>query len=934
MRRQSKHINKDLAGSLVFLAPTFGTFYRKNLLGFPQIHCLRRPFLCNNSSMSILPFTSSEATLESAGGKGLNLARLTRAGFAVPSGFIIPTDAYREFVSSNRWLATIQAVVENLSAEEAGALEKASMQIRVAFSAGKIPEGTESAIRSAYANFENQPVAVRSSATAEDLPDLSFAGQQDTYLNVIGVEQLLAAVINCWSSLWTARAIGYRSRNHITHEEAALAVVVQEMIQSEASGVLFTGNPLTGLRSESVIDATLGLGEALVSGQVEPDHYVVNVPDNQIVSKSLGEKKISTRGKSGGGVEVVEENAKAQQALSDEEILRVATVGQQIQREYNFPQDIEWAQADGKLYVLQSRAITSLFPLPEESFDPLILWFSFGAVQGLVGPMTPIGIDVVRQLFASAGKLFGAQINPNEENVLVPAGERLWIRISDVVRHPLGSRIIGGALNFVEPSAGKILRSLISDPRLGAGAGQIKLSTVRRLVYFAVPVLGRFARNMLQPQKARAEFDAAIESSLASIQIPAGTNRFERLLNIVTFMRERVGSVLQYLLPRFFSVFVPGLASLNLLNELTGDDRALALEVTRALPQNVTTEMDLMLWRTATEIRADTESANEFRSSDAPTLARRYLSGTLPSTAQTAIGCFMEKYGMRGTGEIDFGQPRWREDPTPIIQTLQSYLNIAEASAPDTLFTRGEQAALNAIEKIAAKARGESGGWLKEKMARGAARRVRLLMGARESPKFFAIRTMGVARQALLEVGEEFARAGTIERADDLVFLKLDELDSLAKNESRDWKALIAERRATYERELRRRQVPRVLVSDGRAFYEGLGSETDTGDTITGSPVSPGVAEGNVHIVFNPSGAQLIPGEILVCPGTDPAWTPLFMAAGGLITEVGGMMTHGSVVAREYGIPAVVGVHEATTRLKNGQRIRIDGTTGKIVVLE
>ena len=883
--------------------------------------------------MIILPFTSSEATLETAGGKGTNLARLTRAGFVVPRGFIIPTDAYRKYVNANRWLSTIQSVVENLSAEDASALERASAQIRVAFSAGKMPEETEASIRAAYADFEDKPVAVRSSATAEDLPDLSFAGQQDTYLNVVGIEQLLAAVINCWASLWTARAIGYRIRNHIKHEEAALAVIVQEMIQSEASGVLFTANPLTGLRNEAVIDATLGLGEALVSGQVEPDHYVVNVLNHQIVNKTLGAKKISTRGKTGGGVEVIEENAEARQALSDEEILNVAAIGQQIQKEYDFPQDIEWALADGKLYILQARAITSLFPVPEESFDPLIVWFSFGAVQGLVGPMTPIGIDVGRHIFAGAGKMFGAQIKANEENVLVPAGERLWIKISDVVRHPVGNRIIGGALNFIEPSAGKILKSLIADPRIGAGRGKMNFRTARRMAIFAIPVLGRFARNMLRPEKARADFDAAIESHLSAKQIATGKDRFERLMNVVTFMRERIGSVFQYLLPRFIPTFGPAIASLNLLNEITGDDRAQVLEVTRALPRNVTTEMDLALWKTATEIRVDAESANEFRSSDAPTLARRYLSGTLPSTAQTVIARFMEKYGMRGTGEIDFGQPRWREDPTPIMHTLQSYLNIDEASAPDALFAKGEQTAAKAVENIAAKARKQSVGWLKEKMARGAARRVRLLMGARESPKFFAIRTMGIARKALLEAGEEFAQTGTIERADDLVFLKLDELEVLAKNESRDWKALIAERRATYEREQRRRQVPRILVSDGRAFYEGLGSETDTSDVITGSPVSPGVAEGNVHIIFNPSGAQLAPGEILVCPGTDPAWTPLFMAAGGLITEVGGMMTHGSVVAREYGIPAVVGVHEATTRLKNGQRIRIDGTTGKIVVL-
>jgi pyruvate,water dikinase len=269
------------------------------------------------------------------------------------------------------------------------------------------------------------------------------------------------------------------------------------------------------------------------------------------------------------------------------------------------------------------------------------------------------------------------------------------------------------------------------------------------------------------------------------------------------------------------------------------------------------------------------------------------------------------------------------------MHTLQSYLHIDPESAPDVLFAKGEQAALEAIEQIASEVRNQSGGWLKEKLVRAAARRIRLLMGARESPKFFAVRTMGIARKALLEVGLEFVAAGVIDRADDLVFLRLAELDEMAQSTAaKDWKSLIAQRRAAYERENRRRQVPRVLVSDGRTFYEGLGAETDTGELITGRPVSAGVVEGLVHVVFDPRDTQLAPGEILVCPGTDPAWTPLFMAAGGLVMEVGGMMTHGSVVAREYGIPAVVGVHQATIRLKDGQRIRVDGTTGKIHLLD
>ena len=343
--------------------------------------------------------------------------------------------------------------------------------------------------------------------------------------------------------------------------------------------------------------------------------------------------------------------------------------------------------------------------------------------------------------------------------------------------------------------------------------------------------------------------------------------------------------------------------------------------------------MDLALWETANAIHRDAESDAAFREGDAPDLSSRYLNGTLPAAAQTALARFLQQYGMRGVGEIDLGQPRWREDPTPVIHTLQSYLRISPEAAPDVVFAKGQKAAEETIEKIAAMIRKQPGGWLKEKLARGAARRVRTLMGARESPKFGIIRVMGIARQALLESGKEFAAAGTIDRPGDLAFLTLPELTDLAHNQAHDWKTLVATRRATYERERRRRQVPRVLVSDGRAFYEGLGVASDNAETISGSPVSPGVVEGIVHVVFDPNATQLTPGEIMVCPGTDPAWTPLFMTAGGLVTEVGGMMTHGSVVAREYGIPAVVGVHQATQRLKDGQRIRLDGTTGKIVIL-
>jgi pyruvate,water dikinase len=895
------------------------------------------------SSLPVIPFNSPKATLETTGGKGLNLAHLTRAGFPVPPGFLVSTEAYRAFVRANRLQEKIRAALKDLAAEDMQGLERASESIRAAFAAGSLSDELAAPIRAAYGELNNAPVAVRSSATAEDLPDLSFAGQQDTYLNVIGADELLKAVVSCWSSLWTARAIGYRLRNRIGQDEAALAVVVQEMVQSEVSGVLFTANPLTGLRSEAVIDATLGLGEALVSGQVEPDHYVVDTLHNRIVSKALGEKKISTRGKTGGGVETISEEAAGRQALSDAEIVQLAALGQNVQKEYGFPQDIEWAFAGGKLYLLQARAITSLYPVPEESFDPLKIWFSFGAVQGLLSPMTPLGQDAIRTGFAGgATHLFGAKTQYDTVSVLIPAGERLWIRVSDVMRHPIGAKIYPEFLAVIEPSVAAILRPLSTEPGLGTGKGKIKPVTVFRLLRFALPIFGRVLHTLHDPEGARAGFEAYIERQVAEPAPAPSGDVYERLGQRVQYLSERISAAFPAMLPRFIPVVVPSLAALGLLTRLAGQTDAgdhgvapLVLEVTRGLPNNVTTEMDMALWETARAIQKDTAALAHMQASSPAQLTGEYLQRRLPPAAQQVIETFMARYGMRGVGEIDMGEARWRERPEPIMQTIQSYLQITDgALAPDVLFARGAQAAEEAIEKLAAAAGRQPGGWLKEKLVRFAARRIRVLMGMREAPKFFIVRIFGKVRNEILASGKEFSEQGLIEKPDDLLFLHIRELEALARREQRDWKGLIAARRAVHEREARRRQVPRVLVSDGRAFYEGLNVGADTNESvISGSPVSPGVVEGVVHVVFNPNETQLVPGEILVCPGTDPAWTPLFMAAGGLVTEVGGMMTHGSVVAREYGIPAVVGVHQATQRLKNGQKIRLDGTAGKIIVI-
>jgi pyruvate,water dikinase len=888
----------------------------------------------------LLPLDAPDATLTDVGGKGLNLAALARAGFPVPGGFILATAAYRAFVGANDLTAWLNATANAAALDDPAALEATSQAIRARFAAGALPAGLADAVAAAYASLGRPPVAVRSSATAEDLPDMSFAGQQDTFLNVVGEAALLTAVIACWSSLWTARAIAYRARNGIPHDGVALAVVVQMMVQSEAAGVLFTANPLTGKRSETVIDATLGLGEALVGGHVEPDNYIVDTAAGRIIGKTLGAKALAIRGQAGGGTITTHAAAGDRPALPDPAILELARLGAQVAAQLfgGQPQDIEWAWADGKLYLLQSRAITSLYPLPDAQFTPrtpLQVLFSLNHVQGMLDPFTPLGQDAIRLVLIAFFRAFGYRYDLDSQREMVVAGERVYINYTPAVRHPTFRRVLMGALGFVEPSAQQIMAGLRDERDLAPVGAPLRvwdvLPLARRLWPFLRTVLGALRR----PDAARQAVWQITESALDGLarQFAAAPSLSERL----ALWQRGLDFITGTAFPRLFPVVVTGMGSFFQLRRLVtrelGSDR-LALEVARGLPHNVTTEMDLALWGVAQQIRsaADPAVAAAFAAASPADLAAEYQAGTLPPAAQTALAGFMARYGFRGLAEIDLGRPRWREDPAHIMQLVQNYARISDpAQAPDAVFSRGAAAAEAAIEQIVQGIRHP----VKRRLARFLAGRMRRLAGLREFPKFMLIRLMGIIRETLLRSGAELAAAGVLAQADDIFYLHYEQLQALARGESGDWRGSVARNRQAYARELLRKQAPRILLSDGRAFYEGMAdSRADDAGALTGSPVSPGVVEGVVHVVFDPRTAQLAPGEILVCPGTDPAWTPLFLSAGGLVMEVGGLMTHGSVVAREYGIPAVVGVHEATQRLKTGQRVRVDGSAGRVVVME
>ena len=336
----------------------------------------------------------SRSDFNLAGGKAVNLGELFRAGLPVPRGFVITTAAYTAFVNEHHLDKRIQEILQQTDGQDAATLDSTAQTIRQAFQQALISQPLQEEILAGYTEIfsEISPVAVRSSATAEDLPDMSFAGQQDTYLNVLGEEALLQAVVNCWASLWTGRAMAYRARNRMDTTQIALAVLVQEMVQSEVSGVLFTANPLSGGRMETVIDATFGLGEALVSGQVEPDHYVVQTVDDRILSRQLGSKALQIRGLVQGGTQTITEAKEHTQALGDSQIVELAQLGRQAADYFGAPQDVEWAWANGQFYLLQSRPITTLYPVPEGAkTDPLEAYLSFGVWQGMLDPYTPLG---------------------------------------------------------------------------------------------------------------------------------------------------------------------------------------------------------------------------------------------------------------------------------------------------------------------------------------------------------------------------------------------------------------------------------------------------------------------------------------------------------------------------------------------------------------
>ncbi|WP_159944184.1 MULTISPECIES: PEP/pyruvate-binding domain-containing protein [unclassified Nocardiopsis] len=796
------------------------------------------------------------------GGKAAGLREAMATGERVPPGFCVTTEAHRS---------------ATLPADEVAA---------------------------AYAALGGGRVAVRSSATAEDLPDASFAGQQETYLGVEGTEDLLAAVRRCWDSLWTDRAVAYRRDRGIDDDAVHMAVIVQRMVDPRAAGVLFTANPVTGTRGETVVDAVPGPGTAVVDGTAEPDHYVV-APDG------------TTEGPGDGG------------CLSPEEAAALRAAGLRLQDRFGAPQDVEWAiDREGTPWILQSRAITTLFPLPPRHGDGPRAYFEAGHMQGMLRPFTPMGMSVMRTAANAWFRSAGLRVSPDEDrSAMTDVGGRLYLDLTPFLRNRWVRDALPEGMALYGPRVAAAVRGLLADPRFAPRPGRgpdprTVARTALGLLPFLRDSLAESLTALVDPAEARRRTLRAGEHVRQRVRpapghVATAGERLERAAGL----QEQV--LTHWLVPTLGPLYVGMLCAKApelLLRGLA--DQGEVAAVLGGMPYNVTTEMDLELWRLAVRARDHREL---FQGTPPGELVDRYRAGTLPDIG---LDGFLDRYGHRGAAEIDVGVPRWAEDPAPLFAAIANYLRVTDPEQePDRRFARTAARAERARAELVARA--EAVRPVRARIADFCFGRARALVGMREYPKFAWLYAIAETRRELLRTGAEMVDAGRLEQPDDIMFLRLAEARALVRGT--DQRHLVAERRAAYLRERRRRRVPPVLLSDGTDVETALPALPSGGDgVLTGTPASTGVATGAARVVHDPASASLAPGEILVARTTDPGWTPLFMTAGGLVVETGSTVAHGPTVAREYGIPAVICVSGATELIRDGQRITVDGGAGTV----
>jgi len=869
----------------------------------------------------VLGFEEIDKTkLAIVGGKGANLGELSRIeGISVPAGFCVSIEAYKEIIEDNKEL---NQLLDQLSLFQPGELEKISQinaKIRTVIEEIAIAKEIEEQIASYITLLgENNAYAVRSSATAEDLPAASFAGQQDTYLNIIGKDAILKHISRCWASLFTDRAVIYRMQNGFDHRKVHLSVVVQQMVFPQASGIMFTADPVTSNRKVLSIDASFDLGEALVSGLVNPDIYKVR--EGMIVDKKISTKKLAIYALEKGGTRKreIEPQRQNKQTLTDELILQLEGLGRKIEAYFGSPQDIEWCLYADTFYIVQSRPITTLYPVPDVSDGKNRVYISYGHQQMMTEPITPLGMSFC-QIFL-------------KDHTLGKAGGRLFYDYTYDLASPVGRKIAlrtFGEMDLLIKSAmlnlfkrKQFLKTLPRGKRVMSG---------QEALSWALPVQALKVYRKNDPALIK-NLISRNEESIRDLQQRISNVSGDELFDFILQDRKRLMGIIAD--PQSVAAFMVGMLAANWINKKMekwlGEKGAVDV-LSQSVDNNITSEMGLELLDVADVIRKYPAVIEYFQDASDETFFEDLSRLEGGGAVSQSIQAYLAKYGMRCSGEIDITRPRWSEHPTALIPMIFSNIRNFEPGAHRIKFEQGLKEAKEKEQELLGRLQQLPGGKRKAKKTKKMIGIVRNLIGYREYPKYANMQRNYIYKQALLKEAGKLVQKGLIRKEEDIYYLTFEELKEAVKINCLDY-GIITKRKEEYE-VYEKLTPPRLMTSEGEVIM----GEYDTGNipkgALAGTPVSNGVIEGRARVVLKLEDAIIEEGDILVTKFADPGWTPLFVSVKGLVTEVGGMMTHGAVIAREYSLPAVVGVDDATKLIKDGQRIRLNGSEGYVEIL-
>ena len=867
----------------------------------------------------VLNFPEIDKTkLELVGGKGANLGELAVIdGIRVPEGFCITTRAYRKFTENNAQLQELLDQLAGLTYSDKDRISQISGHIRSIIENYHLDQEIENEIIAALSTFgENQAFAVRSSATAEDLPGASFAGQQDTYLNIQGQEGILKNVIRCWASLFTDRAVIYRIQNGFDHRKVLLSVVIQKMVMAEASGIMFTADSITSDRKTMSIDAGLGLGEALVSGLVNPNTYKIR--NGEIVAKRIGTQKVQVQPSQGGGTKAaeIEDSRRNIQVLTDDQILGLAVLGSKIQDHFGYPQDIEWCLADGEFYIVQSRPITTLFPCPKSPDHVKRVYMSMGHLQVMTDPILPLGMS-----FFELASLFP----------LDQAGGRLFMDITLDLTTPQGRRMVKQKVDTMDPLMASAVRKVMADKDYikSLPRGQGNLLKGANFIPWLREAFRIYRKNdPLILYQMILKNENALNKLEESLQNLSGEDVFDFIqkdkkdLHANLFDDTAVGAVL---------ACQDASNWLNKNIEKWLGESNITGTLSKSVEHNVTSEMGLALCHVADIVRQYPQVCEYLEQANNESFFDELTNLRGGAETEAAFYFFLKIYGMRCPGEIDISKPRFKEKPMQLVPIILSNVRLLKHEEHIEKFDQGKREAKQKEDEIIRRLLQYPGGPKKAKKVKKMISLYRNFVGAREYPKYFWVRRYAIYKRALLQEANKLAAAGIIHDISDIYYLYFDEFREAVRTKQVD-QLLIDKRRKEYSR-YEKLTPPRIILSDGEVPSGEYDGRSIPEGALIGVPVSLGVVEGRARVVAKLSEAQVEKGDILITPYTDPSWTPVFVAIAGLVTEVGGEMSHGAVITREYGLPAVVGVENASKLIKDGQRIRVNGTEGYVEIL-